>query len=107
MEYPEYPLAPCAGYAMSVAGAVLTTTAIAFVYIDVTSTISTFSTDGSVTFVQGTDKLNLPVSVSVLAITYLRKEDVAISFKVDRTPVSLSSVPAGMSLGPTSSCGSS
>ena len=66
--------------------------------IDVTSTIDTSSTNGSVTFVQGTDKLHLPVSVSVLAITYLRKEDVAISFKVDHTPVSLSSIPAGTSL---------
>ena len=66
--------------------------------IDVTSTIGSFSTNGSVTFVQGTDKLRLPVSVSVLAVTYLTKEDVASSFKVDQTPVSLSSVPAGTSL---------
>jgi hypothetical protein len=66
--------------------------------INVTSTIGSFSSNGSVMFVQGTDKLHLPVSVSVLAITYLRKEDVAISFKVDQTPVSLSSIPAGTSL---------
>ena len=66
--------------------------------IDVTSTIDTSSTNGSVTFVQGTDKLHLPVSVSVLAITYLTTADVAISLKVEQTPVSLSSVPAGTSL---------
>jgi hypothetical protein len=66
--------------------------------IDVTSTIGTISTNGLVTFVQGTDRLHLNVSISVLAITYLTEQDVAISSKVDQIPVSLSRVPVGTSL---------
>jgi hypothetical protein len=66
--------------------------------IDVSSTMSGLSTNGSVTFVQGTDKLVLPVSVSVLAVTYLTEDDVTISSKADRAIVSHSSVPVGTSL---------
>jgi hypothetical protein len=69
--------------------------------IVITSTIGSYSNDGPVTFVQGSDKLLLDVSIDVRAVTYLEKGDVTVLSKANQKPVSLTSVPAGTSLSVT------
>jgi hypothetical protein len=64
--------------------------------ITVTSTMS--SANGSVQFLEGSDHRTIEVSVKVVAVAYLAENDISVSYKVDRQPVTLSRIPVATSL---------
>jgi hypothetical protein len=64
--------------------------------ITVTSTMT--SATGPVQFMEGSDRRTIEVSVEVVAVAYLAKNDIAISSKEDRQPVTLSRIPVATSL---------
>jgi hypothetical protein len=66
--------------------------------IAIRSTIASSLANGTMTFVNGSDQLPLPVSVTVIAAAYVTEADVTVSSKANREPVSPSGVPAGTSL---------
>jgi hypothetical protein len=61
--------------------------------ITVASTMN--STNGSIQFLEGSDRRTIEVSVKVVAVAYLRlaENDITVSSKEDRQPVTLSCVP--------------
>jgi hypothetical protein len=64
--------------------------------ITVASTMT--SANGPVQFSEGSDNRTIEVSVKVVAVAYLAKNDITISSKDDRQPVTLSRIPAATSL---------
>jgi hypothetical protein len=64
--------------------------------ITVTSTMN--SAKGFVQFLEGSDRRTIEVSVKVVAVAYLAENDITISSKEDRRPVTLSRIPAATSL---------
>ncbi len=64
--------------------------------ITVASTMT--SANGRVQFLEGSDNRTIEVSVKVVAVAYLAKNDITISSKDDRQPVTLSRIPAATSL---------
>jgi hypothetical protein len=64
--------------------------------ITVTSTMN--SANGSVQFMEGSDRRTIEVSVQVVAVAYLAESDITVSSKEDRQPVTLSRIPVATSL---------
>jgi hypothetical protein len=64
--------------------------------ITVTSTMN--AANGSVQFLEGSDRRTINVSVQVVAVAYLTENDVSVSSKEDRRPVTLTRIPAATSL---------
>jgi hypothetical protein len=64
--------------------------------INVASTMN--SSNGPVQFLEGSDRRAIEVSVKVVAVAYLAKNDITVSSKEDRQPVTLSRIPVATSL---------
>jgi surface protein len=64
--------------------------------ITVASTLK--SANGSVQFLEGSDRRTIEVSVQVVAVAYLAENDITISSKEDRQPFALSRIPVSTSL---------
>jgi hypothetical protein len=54
--------------------------------------------NGSVQFLDGSDRRTIEVSVQVVAVAYLAERDITVSSKEDRQPVTLSRIPVATSL---------
>jgi hypothetical protein len=96
-----YGRSPASQFQVNVDASGLNDTRGAALYVSsvaIRSTIAGYVANGTMTFVNGSDQLPLPVSVTVVAVAYVTEADVAVWSKANREPVSPSGVPVGTSL---------